>query len=111
MTPLFRNAQLLARAHPDTFEVPSRERLARVGPGSGVQICAVDLAAGDLLDAGGERFWVLVTERTGDHLLGRIENHLVATDEHGLSYGDYVSFSLDNIYNIYEGTIEECGPG
>ena len=102
--PVFKNAHTLARLFPDRFDVPPRDRLDTVGPGTGVKICAVDPASPNPLDTDGERFWVLVTERSGDRLVGRVENHLIATDEHGVAYGDRVEFSLEHIYEVYEGS-------
>lgn len=106
MTPVFKNAHVLSRLHSDRFEVPTQDRLDTVGPRSGVKICAVDPTSPDILETDGERFWVLVTERNGDRLVGRVENHVLLTDEHGVSYGDRVEFCIENIYDIYEGSTD-----
>lgn len=106
MKPAFKNAGTLSHLYPDQFEIPAQDRLDKVGPGSGVKICAVDPTNANPIETDGERFWVLVTERNGDYLVGRVENHLLATNEHGLSYGDRVEFSVENIYEIYEGSTD-----
>ena len=101
-TPTLRNAQQLARLRPLTFEVPVQERLDRVAPGSLVKICAVAPQHSGDVEAGGERFWVEVMTRQGNRLTGRVDNQLVYTEEHGLSYGDVVAFSIENIYDVYD---------
>jgi hypothetical protein len=106
MTPIFKSARTLSHLYPDQFDVPAQDRLDTVGPGSGVKVCAVDPMSANQLETDGERFWVLVTERNGDRLVGRVENHLLATNEHGVSYGDRVEFSLEHIYEVYEGRTE-----
>jgi hypothetical protein len=100
--PSLRNAQQLSRLRPEQFEVPNQERLDRVGTGSLVKICAIAPHCDADMEARGERFWVEVTARWGNRLTGRVDNELVQTEEHGLSYGDLVEFLVDNIYDVYD---------
>lgn len=99
-SPVFRDAQELHRQYPETFEVPSAERLDRVTPGSLVKVCVLSWQADE--EAGGERFWVEVLERHGDQLVGRVDNELDDTDKHGLALHDRVQFRLENIYDVYD---------
>jgi hypothetical protein len=97
---VFRDAQELHRRYPESFQVPSAGRLDHVAPGSLVKVCA---ALGDQDDdAAGERFWVEVLDRHGDQLVGRVDNQLRFTADHGLALNDRIEFSLDNIYDVYD---------
>jgi hypothetical protein len=98
MPPHFRNAQQLARLHPDSFQVPTAEQLERVGPGSWVKVSVAFPENGEGMD--GERFWVKVAERRGNRVIGRIDNELFATRDHGLARDDQVEFSLEHVYEI-----------
>lgn len=85
----FRDAQAMARAHPLTFEVPEPERLAALRAGDFVKVCASN-----------ERFWVVLTARYGDGLVGKVNNDLIWTDDHGLSCDDEVRFTTDHVYDV-----------
>lgn len=88
--PEFVNAQEMARNHPHTFGVPSKEELDSIKKGSSVKV-----------SAGNERFWVTVDEVNGDELTGFVDNDLICSDEHGLEYGSPIAFKKENIYAIY----------
>jgi len=92
-SPAFVNAVAMAKAHPDTFDVPPRSKREGVRMGQLVKVCCCE-----------ERFWVEVTGalRLKKIYTGRIDNDLVHTDRHGLSYDDLVMFCPDNIYAIYD---------
>ena len=98
MHPEFRNAQQIARLHTETFQAPTPEQLARIGPGSWVKLSVAFSENSDGMD--GERLWVEVTERHGNRLIGRIDNELVATRDHGLTRNGRVEFSLEHVYDI-----------
>jgi hypothetical protein len=85
----FINAQEMHLRHPDTFDAPSYTELAAIRPGDSVKVCA-----------GYERFWVTVTEATESALTGTVDNDLIYTNDHGLSYGDTISFPRGYAYAI-----------
>lgn len=81
------DAQAMARKHPATFEAPTPAELASIRVGGVVKICR-----------NGERFWVLVTHRSGEAVTGEVENHLIYNDD--LSVGTKVSFATRYIFAI-----------
>lgn len=84
------DAQDMARRFPDTFEVPSAEALAAVGPGRLVKVA---------LASRGERFWVEVVARRGDgRLEGLVRNRLVSS--RSLLFGDRIAFRESNVYQV-----------
>lgn len=85
----FVSAQAMHSLYPATFQVPDDADLKAIFPGQYVKICTDS-----------ERFWVEVTERTGDVLTGRVDNDLIRTDEHGHKCNDLVEFEICNIYAI-----------
>ncbi|KAF0976431.1 hypothetical protein FDP41_004330 [Naegleria fowleri] len=95
--PKLLNAQQLAKEHPRTFSAPSVADLMKVKSGSMVKVCD-----------GQERFWVEVLKKGSlKYLVGRIDNGLVGGQEY--SYGDWILFKRENIYEIYEEEEEEDG--
>jgi hypothetical protein len=101
------------RAYPDTFHLPDPREVARLRPGSFAKIGAEfdpapepGTAAGTEIADGvnTERFWTLVTEVAeveGAPLYrGRIDNDLVYTERHGLTYGDVVTFGRRHILDL-----------
>lgn len=85
----FVNAQEMHQNHPLTFDAPTDAELAGVGPGDLVKVCVE-----------GERFWVRVTEAAGGTLAGTVDNILLCTDRHGLSYQDAVTFGRECVYDL-----------
>lgn len=83
----FRDAQKMHFLHPKWFDAPTAYKLQEVQVGHYVKICADP-----------ERFWVQVTQRDGDKLVGKVNNDLVCTHAHGLSCDDYVEFETRHIY-------------
>lgn len=49
----------------------------------------------------GEQFWVQVTDRVGDRILARVDNHLYETRLHGLEMGSDICFLESHILAIY----------
>lgn len=85
----WRDAVQMAAAHPETFEVPSAESIARLVSGDYVKICG----------RANERFWVEILEICGDRIVGAVSNNLVRETVYG--FGDIVVFSKNHIYNIH----------
>jgi hypothetical protein len=96
------------RAYPDTFDLPDPRAVARLRPGSLAKIGAeFDPAPEATDDAGAERFWTIVTEveavEGAPLYRGRIDNDLLYTERHGLSYGDVVTFGPRHILDVEVG--------
>jgi hypothetical protein len=87
----FVDAQERAKQFPSTFEAPTAADLAQVEPGASVKVCANDT----------ERFWVSVTSVEGEAVTGAVDNDLVCTDEHGLRYGDTITFEKRHIFSTH----------
>jgi hypothetical protein len=83
------DAQAMARAHPYSYEAPSRSALSKLRFGDVVKVCD-----------NRERFWVQIEKRKGDVFIGRVDNMLLFAD---VSYNDRIEFHADNIYEIHEG--------
>lgn len=50
-----------------------------------------------------ERFWVKVEEMTLDgNYTGTVDNDMLCTDEHGLSYGDTVNFKASEVLGVLQ---------
>ena len=92
--PVFADAQEMHRLHPDTFHAPAPDELAAIAPGDSVKVCTGD-----------ERFWVTVTDVTDTGLAGTVDNDLLFTDRHGLSYGDLIRFGRECVYDIVAGAV------
>ena len=86
----FENAQELHKANPNTFHVPTQEELDGLTKGDTVKVSTC-----------GERFWVKVTWVGGESVVGTVDNDLLFTDEHGLDYGDIITITKENIYDIF----------
>lgn len=96
----FVNAQLMHIEHTETFEVPTNDELANIKEGSFVKVCA-DYSNIVSHGINSERFWVNVIFVDGDEIHGKVDNDLIGTACHGLSYGDIIKFKKCNVYAIY----------
>jgi hypothetical protein len=84
------DAAAIARAHPNTFEVPTDDDLKGLAPGDAVKVAA-----------NSERFWVLLTVVTpAGGMIGTVDNHLVAQPRGGYKYGDIVELRRRHIYDV-----------
>ncbi len=85
----WRDAQQMAKDHPDSFHAPSQNELDSIEIGYSVKICD-----------GEERFWIIVKEIKEDNLtiIGEINNNLIGDQSYIL--GDLVQFTKNNIYNV-----------
>lgn len=82
-----RDAQAMHRKHPKTFDVPSKEKLAKIKKGDTVKISACN-----------ERFWVKVSSVQGGKVCGIVDNR---TSCPGFEYGKKVCFQKKHIYNVW----------
>ena len=80
------DAKALARAHPDTFEVPSDAVLKKIKPGDHVKLARNN-----------ERFWVYVTGFEKRRIHGTVDNDLLRNDD--LPIGTAIYFQKKNIYS------------
>jgi hypothetical protein len=96
----FTNAQEMHRLHADTFDAPTPAELAGIAPGDLVKVCV-----------GGERFWVKVMEAAEGTLAGMVDNILLFSDQHGLSYGDPVTFGRECVYDLIRSEDRQAAGG
>src|SRR6478735_12586903 len=80
-------------ANPTTFARPSKEELAAVGPGVLVKLMF------ESEELGGERMWVLVTEKFDDgEYFGVLQNWPVVFED--IEYGEPLDFTEKNIIDV-----------
>jgi hypothetical protein len=80
------DAKAKARAHPDTFSVPSEAKLKKIKPGDLVKVARNN-----------ERFWVRVTGFEKRRIHGTVANSLIRNDD--LPFGTSIYLSKKNIYS------------
>lgn len=85
----FVNAQEMAKAFPDTFYCPNYSEMKDLSKGDYVKI-----------STGNERFWVKILEIDGDKITGKVDNILYNYLQHGLVFGDVVSFEKKHIHSL-----------
>jgi hypothetical protein len=93
METAFIDGQEMNQLHPTTFEVPSKEELNAITEGSTVKVGVIS----DMT----ERFWATVVSIEGDTIKATVDNDLVFTEFHGLSFGDEMTFEKKNVLAIY----------
>ena len=71
--------------------VPTKSALLRLKPNDNIKICA-----------GGEKFWVCISQIEGEKITAHVNNDLKNTDKHGLSLGDPVELETCHVYDIIE---------
>lgn len=82
--------------NPDTFYIPSKEDKETVNIGTLVKL---GFETNDIEECGGERMWVVVTQKTEGGFVGTLRNSPVFMD---LDFGDVVHFQSKNIIDIAE---------
>ncbi|MEM3062568.1 MAG: hypothetical protein QW303_03350 [Nitrososphaerota archaeon] len=89
----FVDAQDLKSRYPETFEAPDEFDLNNLMVGDWVKVCV-----------GGERFWIKIKDIVGlghySKIFGVVDNDLLCSDTHGLSYGDRVVVEGRHVYDI-----------
>ena len=88
-SPELRDAQQMAKDHPDTFQAPSKDELDSLKIGSIVKVCA-----------GGERFWTIIDSISGDDIVATVDNVLVFQKD--FNVGDAIQFQKKHIFDINE---------
>ena len=75
----------------EKFWAPSEDYVREVKETVHVKVCIQHV----------ERFWVQVdTLLEWPKFIGRVDNNLVSTAQHGLKYNDRIEFEWDNVYDI-----------
>lgn len=80
------DAKSRAKAHPETFDVPSDADLRKLGPGDLVKVAR-----------NGERFWVTVTGFEKRRIHGEVANELGENDD--LPFGTSIYLQKKNVYS------------
>jgi hypothetical protein len=95
------------REHPDTFEIPPRERRERLSVGEAAQLMfRIRIEEADdpekVLDDGTERMWVIVVGRRKESYLGLLDSQpMVLAPESGiLDVGTALEFLPEHVINI-----------
>ena len=89
-------------AHPETFEIPSREDRESVPPGDAVKLL-FDIETrvdGKVFDRGVDRMWVLVKSRAGNGYVGVLDNDPGTAKNLRLFVGDTLYFGPEHIIAI-----------
>jgi hypothetical protein len=101
-----RSAEESHRAHPDRFWIPAKDDRERLTPGQGVKLIfdiSVSDENGSVTLLGGERMWVIVTERIGDAYIGILDNEPASLDpaaDHYLRLGAEIPFRAEHVIDI-----------
>jgi len=93
---IVQDPQPTAASAPYTYYLPPTDFLAAIAPGDVVKIVFESVPPSKKHEA--ERMWVIVTERDGDKLLGKLDND--PFDIPQLKSGTPVEFSIEDIIDI-----------
>jgi uncharacterized protein YegJ (DUF2314 family) len=86
--------------NPDTFYIPNEKDKETVQFGTLVKL---GFETNECEECGGERMWVVVTQKTEGGFVGTLRNQPVFMD---LNFGDVVHFQSKNIIDITEDSEE-----
>jgi uncharacterized protein YegJ (DUF2314 family) len=89
-------------AHPDTFQIPPRDKRESLSPGDGVKLLfEIETKEGDrVVDRGVDRMWVIVKARTKEGYIGVLDNDPGIADGLNLHEGDVIVFAPENVTDI-----------
>lgn len=90
LTPIFVNAEEMARDYPKSFFVP--EARHRIRNGDAVKVCC-----------GGERFWTIVKSVKDGIITAEVNNVLVCEENEALELGTLIQFAPCNVYQVMRG--------
>jgi hypothetical protein len=99
------------RQHPDSFQLPPREKREGLQRGHAAQlIFEIEATEEDgSVSIQAERMWVIVAERVGDAYIGILDNQPVClepSDDVYLRFGAEVPFRPEHIINIGEPPVD-----
>ena len=89
-------------AHPDTFQIPTREKRESLAPGDAAKLL-FDIETregGRVVDRGVDRMWVIVKARTESGYIGVLDSDPGAAENLRLREGDSVTFGPEHIADI-----------
>jgi hypothetical protein len=95
-------AEDLNAAHPETFQIPAREKRESLAPGDGAKLL-FDIETreeGRVVDRGVDRMWVIVKTRTERGYIGVLDSDPGAAENLRLREGDSVTFGPEHIADI-----------
>ena len=89
-------------AHPDTFQIPPRDKRESLSPGDGVKLLfEIETKEEDhVVDRGVDRMWVIVKARTKGGYIGVLDNDPGTAEGLNLHEGDAIIFAPENISDI-----------
>jgi uncharacterized protein YegJ (DUF2314 family) len=88
--------------HPDTFQIPAREKRESLAPGDAARLL-FDIETreeGRVVDRGVDRMWVIVKGRTEGGYIGVLDNDPGAAENLRLREGDNITFGPEHIAEI-----------
>jgi len=89
-------------SHPETFQIPSREKRESLTQGDGAKLL-FDIETreeGRVVDRGVDRMWVIVRARTNGGYIGVLDNNPGTAGNLRLREGDNVAFGPEHIAEI-----------
>lgn len=88
--------------HPNTFEIPSRDRRDSIAPGQAAKLL-FDIEAtedGRVVDRGIDRMWVLVRSKANDGYFGVLVNNPRRKGKSPVREGDTVFFKPEHVASL-----------
>jgi uncharacterized protein YegJ (DUF2314 family) len=88
--------------HPETFQIPAREKRESLAPGDAAKLL-FDIETreeGRVVDRGVDRMWVIVKARTERGYIGVLDSDPGAAENLRLREGDSVTFGPEHIADI-----------
>jgi hypothetical protein len=89
-------------SHPDTFQIPAREKRENLAPGDAAKLL-FDIETreeGLVVDRGVDRMWVIVKGRTEGGYIGVLDNSAGTAENLRLREGDNITFGPEHIAEI-----------
>ena len=88
--------------HPDTFQIPAREKRENLAPGDAAKLL-FDIETreeGRVVDRGVDRMWVIVKSRTEGGYIGVLDSNPGTAENLRLYEGDSITFRPEHISEI-----------
>jgi hypothetical protein len=96
------SAEARNAAHPQTFQIPSRDKRASLQPGDGAKLLFdIETLDGEhVVDRGVDRMWVIVKARTEYGYIGVLDSDPGKAENLRLREGDHITFGPEHIAEI-----------
>jgi hypothetical protein len=88
--------------HPDTFQIPAREKRESLAPGDAAKLL-FDIETreeGRVVDRGVDRMWVIIKSRTEGGYIGVLDSNPGTAENLRLQEGDNITFGPEHITEI-----------